>query len=104
MAGHSLSPCPAKFYVCLMLKSAFFRNITVGAVDCVITGVEVPIATLPDIIPLCLCAVEGDARKFCAICERISAYARHAVGDCYILKTETAPKSMITNARHTIRD
>ena len=85
-----------------MLKSAVFRNITVGAVDCVVAGIVVPRTALADRIPLFHCAVEGDARKSVAPSERIIANARHAVGNCDARKSGATVERPVANARHDI--
>ena len=61
--------------VCLCL------HIAIGVMDSVRAGAFAPVVSLVDVVPLCFCALIGDACQTGAILECPLAYARDAVPD-----------------------
>ena len=77
-----------------------FVNITVDAVDYIVTCRGVPRTALADRIPLFQCAVKGDARKCGATVKRSFAYVLHSIGDCDARKPGATVERKSANARH----
>ena len=81
-----------------------FGNAAVSAVHRVIAGIGVPVTTLDDCVPQCVCSLERNACKVLAIIERFLTDARHAVGNRDARQATAMPKRRISNACYAVWD